>query len=99
MSGGSLDYAYSKVEIIAFDVRLNATTSLHRTFARHLVRVAEALKAMEWMLSGDASPGAELDAIRKVISIGEELRCAVEDAKNSRKELDGILERIEKCQK
>ena len=42
MSGGSLDYAYEKVNDAADAVRRRAETSLHRAFAKHLDRVSAA---------------------------------------------------------
>ena len=51
MSGGSLDYVYSRVEDAAMKVSAKAETTLHRAFAAHLHKVAKALKDMEWMLS------------------------------------------------
>lgn len=38
MSGGRLNYAYSKVENIAYDVASNAKSNLHRAFAEHLLQ-------------------------------------------------------------
>lgn len=52
MSGGSLDYVYSKlddsIERIGADKR-----PLYHAFARHLKLVREALHAVEWEYSGD----------------------------------------------
>ena len=36
MSGGSLEYAYSKIKYIADDVESQARTPLHKTFVSHL---------------------------------------------------------------
>lgn len=49
MSGGSMDYLYSKVEGARFELN----TPLRRAFKSHLGRVAKALRAIEWEDSGD----------------------------------------------
>ena len=48
MSGGRLNYAYSKVENVAYDVASNAKSNLHRAFAEHLLKVSKALHDLEW---------------------------------------------------
>lgn len=48
MSGGSLDYAYSKVNYIADEVERQATTALQKAFVKHLRDVSEALHDLEW---------------------------------------------------
>ncbi len=67
MSGGSLEYVYQRVADAADMVETKATTDLHREFAAHLELVAKALKALEWMLSDDTSPGDEVAAIEAVL--------------------------------
>lgn len=69
MSGGSLDYGYIKVRMVAEEVEQKATTDLHLQFAAHLHKVADALKELEWMLSDDTSPGDEVEAINAVLAI------------------------------
>lgn len=59
MSGGSLDYVYIRVAEAADTVERRATTPLHRAFSAHLRQVAEALREMEWVLSGDSAEGSE----------------------------------------
>ena len=65
MSGGSYDYAYSMVNQFASDLRLS--TPLRKAFKKHLKRVAEAMKAVEWVDSGDCSEPHGDKAIRKVL--------------------------------
>lgn len=81
MSGGSLDYVYSRVADAASSIKARAESPTHIAFAKHLFKVAEALRAMEWMLSCDTSPGSETAAIRAVLSDGAELEAATESAK------------------
>lgn len=60
MSGGSMDYAYLRV-IEAAD-RMRVTTPLRSAFRDHLHLVAEALRSIEWVDSGDMSEDqAEVD--------------------------------------
>lgn len=74
MSGGSHDYAYEKVDAfieLILDrswgdgaVRL---TPLRRLFIRHLKLVSAAMKAVEWVDSGDCSSPHDDMAIRRVL--------------------------------
>lgn len=68
MSGGSLDYAFYNLADLAERIYSRAETPAHRAFAAHLDKVAEAAKALEWMWSGDTSPGDEVEAIMAVVS-------------------------------
>lgn len=87
MSGGELDYVYSKVQqaiddIYAFESYEIKNTILgtkaltykpfhtpkHKRFLKHLSKVAIALKDIEWVMSGDTSPGDEITAINKVLN-------------------------------
>lgn len=68
MSGGSYDYAYFKVQDMAEEILVREKTSeLRREFARHMLDVAEAMKAIEWVDSGDFGPGDEVEAIKKAL--------------------------------
>lgn len=91
MSGGSLDYVYSRVQDAASTILSRAESPTHRAFAAHLFKVAKALRAMEWMLSCDTSPGSETAAIRAVLSDGAELEAATEIAKKALAELQSAL--------
>ena len=68
-----------------------AESPTHRAFAAHLMKVSEALRAMEWMLSCDTSPGSEVAAIRAVLSEGAELEAATERAREALAELQSAL--------
>ena len=91
MSGGSLDYCYRRVHDAALTILQLAESPTHRAFAAHLMKVSEALRAMEWMLSCDTSPGSEVAAIRAVLSEGAELEAATERAREALAELQSAL--------
>ena len=91
MSGGSLDYCYGRVQDAAHTILSRAESPTHRAFAAHLLKVSEALRAMEWMLSCDTSPGSEMAAIRAVLSEGAELEAATEQARKALAELESAL--------
>ena len=78
MSGGSWDYLYGKVSAAADRIlaeELNEEcwhppverSYLREQFANHLELVAQALHDIEWVDSGDCSPGSEIEAINKVL--------------------------------
>ena len=56
MSGGSYNYAYSRVEDMASEMKMrHATQPTILAFATHLERVAEAMRAVEWADSSDTT--------------------------------------------
>ncbi len=59
MSGGSMDYLYSKIEWAEFPT----DTPERAAFAEHLKLVAKALHDIEWVDSCDYGPGDENAAI------------------------------------
>ena len=81
MSGGSYDYAYSKVQDFANSMMLfeemhgpdgepiknPKIDKLREQFREHLLKVAEAMRMIEWVDSGDCSPGDEHHAIRECL--------------------------------
>ncbi len=67
MSGGSLDYVYLRVQDAADSIRSQSSEPHLLAFARHLDLVAKALKDVEWVLSGDNSPGDERPAVMRVV--------------------------------
>jgi len=93
MSGGSLNYAYSRVNDIADDIERYATTPLHKAFASHIRDVSVALKDLEWVFSGDYGPGDEIESIRKVVTKGKEIEVVTENAYVALKELREALEK------
>lgn len=72
MSGGSLDYVYSHVEDAASKIRDFNRSTLHLAFAAHLDKVAAALRAVEWELSGDTGQGSARESIESCVSPGAE---------------------------
>lgn len=96
MSGGALDYFYSRVENVAGEVALRARTPLHRAFAAHLRKVSQALHDIEWLFSHDYSPGQEEDAIRACLGAGEELHAAIDQARAAAAELQAVLNAAER---
>lgn len=90
MSGGSMDYLYSKLECGG---TFRKDTPERKAFAKHLERVAKALHDIEMVDSGDYAPGDDSDAIRACLSDGAVLEAAVEAAHEARKALTAELER------
>lgn len=66
MSGGSMDYLYSKVEEVA-DSLMHSKEPHRRAFARHLKDVSNALYSIEWVDSGDCGTGSDIEPISKVL--------------------------------
>lgn len=71
MSGGSYDYACHRIEEFAERVRMRAGTDSRRlAFAALLDVVALAAHDLEWVDSGDMSPGDEYAAIDRALAVG-----------------------------
>jgi hypothetical protein len=67
VSGGSLDYAYSKLSYCVDEIEERELTPLQREFADHLWLVVKALHDLEWVWSADYGEGDEEPAIRAVL--------------------------------
>ena len=84
MSGGSYDYLYNKIEDAAHQIgrghKEGETAMLRLAFADHLLLVADAMHAVEWVDSGDYGSGDEDDAIRACLAPGVVLAKATEEA-------------------
>jgi hypothetical protein len=91
MSGGSLCYGQDKIEEIVYNIQHASKDPLHLAFAKHLRVCGEAVHALEWMLSGDTRPGAEIEAIRKALPTQCELESAIESAQEALFNLKDIL--------
>ena len=87
MSGGSLDYACRRIDDLAGEIEQRAETPQHRAFATHLRLVAKAAHDLEWMWSGDTSPGDEVAALNAVLRPGDTLAQAARDARVAATEL------------
>lgn len=96
MSGGSLDYAYGRIEQIAETLSMEAKTVEHRAMAQHLFRVAEVLHDIEWVLSGDYSSGDELEKIYALLHPTQIVEAALDAARQARDDLDRILKLYER---
>lgn len=98
MSGGSYNYFYSRIEDVAGQVARSdglpkySNPTLRRAFAKHLLKVAAAMRAIEW---NDSSDGDEEETalIEACLSEGAELEQAVADAEVALKSLQDAVDR------
>lgn len=90
MSGGSMNYLYSKLE---YEANFLANTPERRAFAAHLRKVVKALHDIEWVDSSDYVPGDENEAIRACLGDALVLEAAIEQAHDAAKVLRDELER------
>lgn len=80
MSGGSMNYLYSRIES---DANFCTDTPMRKAFAAHLMKVTRALHDIEWVDSGDYGPGDDVDAIRECIGDAPALEVAIAQARES----------------
>lgn len=78
MSGGSMNYLYSRIEN---DAVFPQNTAERKAFAAHLKKVAKALHDIEWVDSCDYSPGMESEAIRACLKEGDVIDALIDQAK------------------
>lgn len=90
MSGGSMDYLYSKV----LDASFNEHTVLRRAFRQHLKLIAEALRAIEWNDSCDGDDREEI-LLKKCLGKERILRQAKTDLQQSIEDAKQALSLIE----
>ena len=95
MSGGSWNYVCYKVADAANRL-VEDKCPYRRAFGLHLGLVSEALHDIEWVDSADKSPGDEIEAILQVIKPKEVLIASLDDAKKTSKELQKLIDEIEK---
>lgn len=93
MSGGSMNYLYSKIE---YDATFQQNTPERRAFAKHLVKVAKALHDIEWVDSSDYGPGDDAEAIRACLGNELILEALIEQAKEATALLATEIARAEK---
>lgn len=72
MSGGALDYAFSKmnrlIEDIQFDIPLNSKNHIYLTiFIEHMKKISKCLQDVEWWLSGDTDEEDAINSIRTLM--------------------------------
>lgn len=88
MSGGSMNYLYSRIEEAHFAL----DTSERKAFKAHLEKVSKACRAIEWVDSGDSSEGSETSAILECIDRQDILNQLIVDAQGVVKELNKWIE-------
>jgi hypothetical protein len=99
MSGGSLDYVYSRVEEAARTLMATAQDEVHRAFAKHLFEVSNALYCAEYVLSGDSKQGSDHKAILRVITPAAVLASLIDDAEQMQTQLQEWIVRAKGEQK
>ena len=92
MSGGSMNYIYSKLE---YEANFRQDTPERRAFAKHLNLVAKALHDIEWVDSADYGPGDENAAIRACLGDARMLQATLEMAKEAVATLQAEINRAE----
>lgn len=86
MSGGTMEYLYSKIA----DAKFIVNSPLRRAFYNHLQLVSEACRAIEWNDSGDGADNED-DAIRLCLREDASLKEAIEMARDAKKALENEM--------
>ena len=91
MSGGSMNYLYSKIE---YDATFKTDTPERRAFRKHLMLVARCLKAIEWNDSGDGDSQEEA-LLLECLGKARIVDAAIEQAKESVAALQAAIAKAE----
>ena len=71
MSGGSMDYAYAKLRIVAEELEASAGEGNHpdlrREVASYIERAVEVVRAIEWSDSADTGPEDWVPGARRLL--------------------------------
>lgn len=99
MSGGSYDYAYCRLEDLSRQIREEGCCScaspyLRRAFAKHLLDISKAMRAIEWNDSSDGDD-EETELIKKCLPKNTELKECLEHAKVVLKDLEKLINKQE----
>lgn len=89
MSGGSMDYLYSRVDDASFELN----TPERRAFKKHLELVSKALHDIEWVDSGDYATGDETGTILACITPQVVLQETIDTASKAMNELNDWIEK------
>ncbi len=90
MSGGSMSYLHFRVR----EAEFLENTLLRKAFREHLNLVADAMHDIEWVDSGDCSPGTEEEAIRKCLSNISITKQVVKELKDTMRTARKLLKEI-----
>ena len=93
MSGGSWDYFYNQLDEVGKRLARRRHVQ-HRAFGKHLIKCAAAMKAIEWVDSGDSDHPEDYDAIESVLGSERIMKSMVEDAEETIKELRELTTKI-----
>lgn len=96
MSGGSYDHLYYKIEDAAMRLMKPHEPSYRRAFGELIYRCALAMKDVEWVDSGDKSPGDDEAAIMRCIFPQDVMGCSLERAQEIMEELKELIEEVKK---
>lgn len=97
MSGGAYDYIGYQIQDFANDLKLRPVGSAYperQAFIQLLERVAAAAYAIEWVDSGDLSPGEEIEDIRAALGAHADDKiyyAAAQSAKEAVQALQSVL--------
>jgi len=95
MSGGSWDYFSFRLQEVA-DRLLREKSPIRMAFGSHLTKCADALYDIEWVDSGDKSPGDEIQKIKEVLEDTVAEKVAIETKeklKELRDEIDKLIDK------
>jgi hypothetical protein len=92
MSGGSMDYLYQRVR----DANFSLHTPERLALRVHLLKLADVLRKVEWVDSGDSGPEQEADMIRECLAPTAVLESLVKQAEKIQDALHAEIARAGK---
>lgn len=96
MSGGSWDYLCYKMQDAAHRLMRKEECTYRRAFGELMNKCADAMHDIEWVDSSDKSEGDDEVSIMKCITHSDVLKTLVEEAQETSKELNRLIELAKK---
>lgn len=96
MSGGSWEYVYHKFQEIG-DALLESKCCHRRVLGAKILVMAHAMKAIEWVDSGDFSAGADIEPIKKALGGEAEALVLQEQIKEAERVMKELGDLLKKC--
>lgn len=90
MSGGALNYAEYKFRDVAEQL-IRSDVAEYRALAKHIFRLSEVIHEVEWVMSGDSSPGKDIKMIIDLLGNAKMTQVKIDELRSAISEAEGWI--------
>ena len=90
MSGGALDYADYRFREVA-ERLMRSDVPEYRALAKHIWQLSEVIHEVEWVLSGDSSPGKDIKMIIDLLGNAKMTQVKIDELRSAISEAEGWI--------